>query len=112
VVAVLRLADRCRIVAIHGLGGNRLKTFTSGDDLWLRDFLPENPLVAAMNLRVSTFGYDASVAFGNSVSRINDFARQLLNELHRTRRDSKTTGVPIVIIAHSLGGIIAKEVCR
>ena len=63
-----------------------------------------------MNPRVSTFGYDASVAFGNSVSRIRDYARQLLNELHRTRRESETTGVPIVIVAHSLGGIVAKAV--
>jgi hypothetical protein len=109
---VFRLADLCSIVAIHGLGGHRLKTFTSEDEMWLRDSLPKHRLTEPMNLRVSTFGYDASVAFGNSVSRIRDFARQLLNELHRTRRESKTNGVPIVIVAHSLGGIVAKAVRR
>jgi len=87
------------IVAIHGLGGHRLKTFTSEGEMWLRDSLPKHRFTEPMNPRVSTFGYDASVAFGNSVSRIRDYARQLLSELHRTRRESKTTGVPIVIVA-------------
>ncbi|KAF8247676.1 hypothetical protein K440DRAFT_600776, partial [Wilcoxina mikolae CBS 423.85] len=96
------------IVAIHGLGGNRLNTFTKDDDIWLKDLLPENPRVAPLNLKVSTFGYDASVAFGKSVSKIRDFALQLLNELERTRLDSQTTGIPIVLVAHSLGGIVAK----
>ena len=111
-VAILSLADFSRIVAIHGLGGGRMGTFTStsGDHLWLRDFLPEDPLVARMKPRISTFGYDASVAFGNSASQIHNFAGQLLNELHHMRQESKTTGVPIVIVAHSLGGIIAKQV--
>jgi hypothetical protein len=110
VEVVVRAADSHRIVAIHGLGGNRLRTFTKDDDVWLKDLLPEHPCVAPMNPRVSTFGYDASIAFGKSVSRIRDFAVQLLNELERTRRES--TGVPIVLIAHSLGGIVAKAVCR
>ncbi|KAF8539064.1 hypothetical protein BDD12DRAFT_116294 [Trichophaea hybrida] len=99
------------IVAIHGLGGGRTKTFTSasGNVLWLKDFLPHDPLVAPMNPRISTFGYDTSVAFGDSASQIHTFAEQFLNELCRTRRESETTGVPIIIIAHSLGGIVAKQ---
>jgi hypothetical protein len=112
--AALSLADFCRIVAIHGLGSGRMGAFTSanGGYLWLRDFLPEDPHVAHMKLRISTFGYDASVAFGNSAPQIDNIAGQLLDELHRTRRESETTRVPIVIIAHSLGGFVAKQVCR
>jgi hypothetical protein len=89
-------------------------TFTSsnGDDLWLRDFLPEDPVVAPMNPRISTFGYDASVAFGDAALQIHNIAGQLLKELQRMRQRSESTGVPIVIIAHSLGGIVAKQVSR
>ncbi|KAF8535467.1 hypothetical protein BDD12DRAFT_344290 [Trichophaea hybrida] len=99
------------IVAIHGLGGGRKGTFTSasGDHLWLRDFHPEDPHVAHIKLQISTFGYDASVAFGDSAPQIHNFVGQLLDELHRTRQESETTAVPIVIIAHSLGGFVAKQ---
>ncbi len=105
------LANLCRIIAIHGLGGHRLKTFTKENDIWLRDFLPEHHLITPLNPRVSTFGYNAAVAFGGT-SKVRDFASQLLNELHRTRRESLSTGVPIVLVAHSLGGIVAKAVGR
>ncbi|KAF8534841.1 hypothetical protein BDD12DRAFT_983623 [Trichophaea hybrida] len=107
-----KMEPEIEIVAIHGLGGGRMGTFTSasGVHLWLRDFLPEDPDVAHMKLRISTFGYDASVAFGDSAIQIHNFAGQLLDELHHTRRESETTRVPIVIIAHSLGGFVAKQV--
>jgi len=89
-------------------------TFTSacGEHLWLRDFLPQDLHVARMKPRISTFGYNSSVAFGDSASQVHNFAADLLNELNHTRRESNTTGVPIVIIAHSLGGVLAKQVGR
>jgi hypothetical protein len=111
---VISFTDFCRIVAIHGLGSGRIGTFTStkGDDLWLRDFLPKHQLVAPMNPRISTFGYDMSVAFGASAPQIHNVAEKLLKDLQYMRQQSGNTEIPIVIIAHSLGGFVVKQVCR
>jgi thioesterase domain-containing protein len=79
--------------------------------MWLAGFLPENSLIAPMNPRVSTFGYDAAMfAMSKSVSTVREYACQLLNELRRFQNETRSAGTPIFFIAHSLGGIIAKEV--
>lgn len=97
------------IVAIHGLDGHRLKSFAENKEIWLRDFLPHDEAVKQMNPRVSTFGYDAAVPFTQAIGKVGGFSRQLLEELRNLRRQ-RSTGVPIVILAHSLGGLVAKKV--
>ena len=77
------------IVAIHGLGGHPYKTWTEGRNLWLRDFLPK----AVPEARIFTFGYNSSIAFGGTASRIDDFARTLLERLLQKRRPYKDTTV-------------------
>ena len=77
------------IVAVHGLGGHPYKTWTEGQKLWLRDFLPKTVPEA----RVFTFGYNSSIAFGGTASRIDDFARTLLERLLQKRRPYKDTVV-------------------
>jgi hypothetical protein len=74
------------IIAIHGLNGNQLKTWTEpkSKKLWLRDFLPKD-LQAA---RVMAFGYNATAAFDNSVAGIRDHARGLLGALLEKRDKS------------------------
>ena len=69
------------IVAIHGLGGDPFKTWTEGDRLWLRDFVP----TTLPQARIMTFGYNSGVAFTGTLSGISDFARQLLESLRRKR---------------------------
>ena len=111
------------IIAIHGLCGHPINTWSHGNTLWLRDLLPQR--LSALNLRVSSFGYNSSI-FGRSYSVIRTYAEQLLNELHEMRRDvrkphlcgyqwnwqhqTNTTGIPIIFICHSLGGIVCKKV--
>ena len=75
------------IVAVHGLGGHPYKTWTEGQKLWLRDFLPK----AVPDARVLTFGYNSSIAFGGTASRIDDFATTLLERLLQKRRIYKDT---------------------
>ncbi|KAF8241285.1 hypothetical protein K440DRAFT_573639 [Wilcoxina mikolae CBS 423.85] len=95
-----------RVVAIHGLGGHPMKTWSKEHKLWLRDLLPGH--LPSHNLRISSFGYNSAV-FGRSRSQIRHFAEQLLNDLHQRRRETKTTGIPIVFVCHSLGGIVCKK---
>lgn len=66
------------IIAIHGLGGDRFHTWTDPETgvLWLRDLLPKDMPGA----RIYSFGYNSEV-FGDSVTMITDYARQLLIDL-------------------------------
>lgn len=71
------------IIAVHGLGGHRLKTWTSQDGiLWLRDWLPRS----LPGARVYTYGYASKVAFSKSILGINDFARDLLENTRAVRQ--------------------------
>ena len=93
------------VVAVHGLQGDAFKTWEcSNGTLWLRDYLPEE----IPSARIMTFGYDSTVAFSNSVARIEDKALDLLNRLG-AQRDESTDRRPVVFICHSLGGIVVKK---
>lgn len=93
------------VVAVHGLAGDAFKTWEYGNGtLWLRDLLPEE----IPSARIMTFGYDSTVAFSNSVARIEDKALDLLNRLGALR-DDHTERRSVVFICHSLGGIVVKK---
>ena len=93
------------VVAVHGLQGDAYKTWKhSNGTLWLRDLLPDD----VPSARIMTFGYDSTVAFSNSVVRIEDKALDLLNRLG-LRRDETTYKRPLIFICHSLGGILVKK---
>lgn len=93
------------VVAVHGLQGDAFRTWEhSNGTLWLRDLLPEE----IPSARIMTFGYDSTIAFSNSVARIEDKALDLLNRLG-AQRDERTDKRPVVFICHSLGGIVVKK---
>jgi hypothetical protein len=64
------------LVAVHGLNGDARRTWTQHktNALWLQDFLPRD----VKNIRVMSFGYNASAAFGNTTATIVDHAKDLL----------------------------------
>jgi len=79
------------IVALHGLDGSRESTWTFGEtsgqqseqgSLWLRDYLPAD----LPGSRIFTYGYNSKVKGSRSVSGINDFALQLLEDLRLERK--------------------------
>jgi hypothetical protein len=73
------------IIAIHGICGDPLKTWThESGALWLRDFLPKD----INGARVFSFGYDAEVALTKSLATLDNFARSLLNNI-KLERDGK-----------------------
>ena len=67
------------IIAVHGLGGHAMSTWThpATGKLWLRDFLPR----AMPNARVMTFGYDAKVVDSRSIIGMMENANNLLTQL-------------------------------
>lgn len=74
------------IVAVHGLDplGRKLHaeaTWTAGNALWLRDFLPQR----IPNARILLFNYNANVAFQTSTAGVLEQAESLLNQLEFAR---------------------------
>jgi hypothetical protein len=78
-------------------------TWTSGDKLWLKDFLPSQ----LPNAQILLFGYNSNVAFETSMAGIREQAASLLGRLVSKREDIEER--PIIFVAHSLGGIIVKQ---
>ena len=87
---------------MHGLNPTNAEfhaeaTWTAGDKLWLKDFLPRQ----LPNARIFLFGYNSNVAFETSIAGVREQATNLLNRLWLKRKD--ITNRPIVFVAHSLG---------
>ncbi|TWU71006.1 hypothetical protein ED733_002008 [Metarhizium rileyi] len=100
------------IVAIHGVNGDAIKTFTTADGkhFWLgdTDMLPRD----VKNSRILTYSYPARVATilgSTSSDRILQHAHTLVAELVADRELDSAVDRPIIFVCHSLGGIIVKR---
>lgn len=101
------------VVFVHGLTGDRERTWTypANGICWPRDLLPQY----LPDARILTFGYDAyvvrardQVASIDIAHHANDFLNCLANE----RMDAQASKRPIIIVAHSLGGLLCKDALR
>ncbi|KAH9215120.1 hypothetical protein DL95DRAFT_501463, partial [Leptodontidium sp. 2 PMI_412] len=95
------------VVAIHGLNGHALNTWTDGTTIWFRDLLPS--LVPAASLRISSYGYSSEILSPGAKDQMLDFVLGLLSALETFRRSTNTKNIPIFFICHSLGGILFKK---
>ncbi|KAK3349003.1 Alpha/Beta hydrolase protein [Lasiosphaeria hispida] len=98
------------LVLIHGLNGSPIETWTHKKSkvCWPRDLLPkQQPLT-----RVLSFGYSADIFKNTSVAGIRMNSRSLLSALFDKREDIEDQNRPIVFLAHSLGGLVAKQALR
>jgi len=95
------------IVFVHGLTGNREKTWTHRNGtFWPRVLLPED----FPRARIMTFGYDADVVrFWTiaSSNRLDDHGKSLAYAVLDQRVQLGPR--PIIFIAHSLGGLVCEE---
>ncbi|KAK5054034.1 hypothetical protein LTR84_001996 [Exophiala bonariae] len=101
------------IVFVHGITGDRERTWTSPTNAvcWPRDLLPESHPEA----RILTFGYDAYVVGkSDNIAKldISHHANDLLNALANERQKPTTITRPIIFVAHSLGGLLCKDAIR
>jgi len=103
------------ILFIHGLGGTSLRTWCSKRDLdllWPGIWLPQDTDLSTA--RILTFGYNAhfSSKKQQAALTISDFANDLLFSMkYGGDSDVKMGEVPIIVVAHSMGGLVFKKAC-
>ncbi|KAG9660559.1 hypothetical protein KCU64_g3120, partial [Aureobasidium melanogenum] len=103
------------IVAVPGLGTKAELTFRSKpredmvcDDIWLRDYLPSY----IKDARVLLYGYNSQVPNSNSAADYRDMASTLLQKLCLIREETNSATRPVILIGHSLGGILIKQMIQ
>ncbi|CAG9977751.1 unnamed protein product [Clonostachys byssicola] len=96
------------IVFIHGLSGDREKTWTgpNQNEPWPKTILPDRIPTA----RILVFGYDAKwLKDSSSRNRVQEHASNLLASLGRQRDEDNTSSRPIIFVCHSLGGLVCMD---
>lgn len=74
------------MIAVPGLGGHTIGSWKSpsGNDVWLRDYLPDD----VPNIRVLLYGYDTSLLRNKSKDSIEDLGRRFLELIQAFRTDN------------------------
>ncbi|BCR93168.1 uncharacterized protein AKAW2_10214A [Aspergillus luchuensis] len=98
-------------IFIHGLGGGSRKTWSKSPDpyhYWPKEWLSQDPEFD--KVRIYSFGYKADWAEKTaSILNIHDFALSLLGEI-KCNPDIRRSNTKLVLVAHSMGGLVAKKV--
>ena len=95
---------------MHGLGGGSRKTWSktsSAAHFWPQEWLPTDS--AFKDVRVHSYGYNSDWLKGkDNCLNLHHFAKSLLGEMSTSPylSDSDT---PIVLIGHSMGGLVIKK---
>jgi pimeloyl-ACP methyl ester carboxylesterase len=100
-------ATEVDVVFVHGLRGDKIKTWSKGDVCWPRDYLKDEIETA----RIITWGYDSSVinpVRSAAQESIFSHSENLLSDLARLRKRVPSER-PVIFVAHSLGGLVVKE---
>ena len=97
-------------IFVHGLGGGSRKTWSKTSSVthfWPQEWLPQDP--AFKNVRVHSFGYDSDWVKGkDSCLNVHHFGKSLVGEMS-TSPYLGNGDTPIVLIGHSVGGLVIKK---
>ena len=72
--------------------------------------MPDQLNDAGIKSRIMSFGYNANTIFTKAVTDIDDTAAMFLNRIDGERQSAEEKARPLMLIAHSLGGIVVKKV--
>ncbi|CAG9940049.1 unnamed protein product [Clonostachys rosea f. rosea IK726] len=100
------------LIFVHGLKGHPVKTWRkSGDEqtFWPQCWLPSEPGFEHVNIH--TFGYEANFADAKlpSILNIHDFGQSLFEQMRNCPHLRNNERGPIIMLGHSLGGLIIKK---
>lgn len=95
-------------IAVSGIGSHPFGSWQAHESdkqfMWIRDIIPK----LFPSSRTMIYGYDTELCNTHSFQQIQDLAITLINHLHVVLRSSPARR-SIVLIAHSLGGIVVKQ---
>lgn len=99
-------------VFVHGLRGGSRKTWSATESIrsfWPQEWLPLEP--GFENVRIHSFGYNSDWGDGKvSQLTVHDFGQALLGEIMNSPTISgDDTNTAIVLVAHSMGGLVIKK---
>ncbi|KAI5814913.1 hypothetical protein BZA77DRAFT_317793 [Pyronema omphalodes] len=95
------------LIAVTGLSAHAFGSWKSPDQayrMWLRDFLPSE----CPDIRVHIWGYFSSIMNVSSTTSITAISRQFLEDVKRIR-ENQTASRPLILIGHSLGGLVLQK---
>lgn len=103
---------RVDFVFVHGLHGGSRKTWSLHPEdqstFWPEQWLPAE--LGFKHVRIHSFGYDSDWSkTSHSTLRIRDFAQALLASIYNSSILKRTKDVPLVLVAHSMGGLVVKQ---
>jgi hypothetical protein len=109
----MTLTNVLSVIALSGLGGHAFGSFKEkkGNHMWLRDSLPYDLTSETTNkpmARVMIYGYESAVAQSKNMQNLEDLATTFHSSL--LAMTAAPTIKPIILIGHSLGGLIIKQV--
>ncbi|KAK3111288.1 hypothetical protein LTR53_013613 [Teratosphaeriaceae sp. CCFEE 6253] len=96
------------LVAVTGLAGHAFGSWAhTRRRMWLRDYLPCD---LQLKVRVLIYGYNSQVE-GNDTptSILADHGNKFANDLLRIRTNATCGLRPLILVGHSLGGLIIKQ---
>lgn len=101
---------RIEFIFVHGLGGGSRKTWSKTPSIshyWPQEWLPRDP--AFQYVRVHSYGYNSDWSKGkDNCLNVHHFGKSLLGELI-TSPHLANVRTPIVLIGHSMGGLVIKK---